>query len=236
MTLVNRFSLRLLSLPLLGLALLTLLASASTPAPAAAQTLTPRKVTVRVTFDSAEFPQLDDCPATLFGGFCNSADLYGTLQARSSSQPLGSGVRNLATWGNADSCLSSWTSQATELLPCVKIVRDPTQGPSFFGGPFNFAQTPLCTSTAFDHCDGTHALNNNSILVTMRAGDTLTVGATLVDDDTVTGDDTVCDVSVPVGPFSAAQLTTLDLPGQTMARGFNGDGSCTIHFSVKRIG
>ncbi len=71
--------------------------------------------------------------------------------------------------------------------------------------------------------------------MTMRAGDTLTIGATLVDDDTFTGDDTVCDVSVPVGPFTATQLSTLNLPGLTMARDFNGNGSCTIKFSVKRV-
>jgi hypothetical protein len=235
MTSIRTFSSKRLSLPLLGLGLLALLAAASTPAPADAQTLPPRKVTVMVTFESIDFPKLDDCPATSIFWYCNSAELYGTLQARSSSQPLGSGVRNLATWGNTAGCFSFWDDKTTPRLDCAKTVRDNTQEPSPWGGPFNFAQTGLCTSTAFDHCDGTHILNNNNIFLTMRAGDTLTVGATLVDDDTLTGDDTVCDVSVPVGPFTGAQLSTLNLPGQIMARGFNGDGSCTIHFSVKRV-
>jgi hypothetical protein len=237
MTLVRTFSLRRLSLPLLGLALLTLLASASTPAPAAAQTLLPRKFTVMVTFDSVEFPKLDDCPQFPTGpfSFCNSADLYGTLQAKSSSQPLGSGVRNLATWGNTAGCFGFWNDNLSQEIACAKTVRDDTGELSPWGGPFNLSETGLCPSTSFDHCDGPHTLNNNSILVTMKAGDTLTVGATLVDDDTLTGDDTVCDVSVPVGPFTGAQLSTLNLPGQIMARGFDGDGSCTIHFSVKRV-
>jgi hypothetical protein len=231
MILMRTFSFKRLSLPLLGLTLLTLLVGAGAVAPADAQTLVPRKVTVMVTFASVEFPKLDDCPSA----FCNSADLYGTLQAKSSSQTLGSGVRNLATWGNTAGCFGYWDDTLTQELACAKMVEDLTQGPNSFNGPFNFAQTALCTSTAFNHCDTPHTFNNNSILVTMRGGDTLTVGATFVDDDTFTGDDTVCDVSVPVGPFTGAQLSTLDLPGLSMARGFNGNGSCTIHFSVKRV-
>src|SRR5438045_2385853 len=119
------FSLRGLSLPLLSLVVLTLVAGASATlaAPAEAQViLLPRKFTIMVTFDRVDFATLDDCPASPFW-FCNSADLYGTLSAKSSSQPLGSGVRNLATWGNSAGCYGFWDDKLSQDIACAKMVR-----------------------------------------------------------------------------------------------------------------
>lgn len=237
MTITRAISHKRLTQLLLVLAALVLglAASATFAMPADAQVvLLPRKFTVMVTFDSIEFPKLDDCPGGPLGAFCNSADLYGMLQAKSNS---GSGTRVIGTWANTAGCFNFWDQVLSEKIGCVKMIRDGTQGPSFgiFQGPFNFAETGLCTSTAFLECDGPHTLNNNNIFITMRSGETLNVAATMMDDDTFTSDDVVCDVSVPLGPFSGAQLSTLNLPGLTMAQGFNGDGSCTVKFSVKRV-
>jgi hypothetical protein len=237
MTTFRAFSVRGLSLPLLSLALLTLVAGASATlaAPAEAQViLLPRKFTIMVTFDRVDFATLDDCPASPFW-FCNSADLYGTLSAKSSSQPLGSGVRNLATWGNSAGCYGFWDDNLSQDIACAKMVRDPREGPS------PWRALPLLgygcgTSTSFNHCDGPHTLNNNSVVVTMRNNDTLTVGAMFVDYDSFTGDDTLCNLSTTFGPFPSTQLNTLDVSGLTMASGFNGDGACSVKVSLKRIG
>jgi len=224
---VIRFSTikRLPTTPLLALAALALafVAAGGGATPADAQTLEPRYYTIELSFDTIMFPAIDDCEWGI--DFCNWAELYGTLNGRTTNAGVGeNGARNIGTWGNTAGCRANWAgSQGSCLAEATTSYA------------YSFAERLMCASYTHTLCTGNYLKNNNKIRLTVKPGEQIRAGIHLYDYDKLSGDDDACAVTRWVGPFTATELSTLNKTGLGMGMAFNGSASCTVTFSLKRV-
>jgi len=207
--------------PLLALAVLALavMAGVGGAAKADAQTLEPRTYTIEVSFNSISFPRLDDCPV-LFDR-CDTADLSGEFQAKTSGGSIGT----LVLSDPAFDCFAQWGELSRP--GCYKHVLQ--------GQTLSFAATPLCRvmSAFFIPCNAQYSGNNNKIRLSVRPGQTITVSVNLDDYDLVS-DDSVCEAQQQIGPYPAGLSSTYQ---QTisLSQAFNGDGSCNVSVTLRRV-
>lgn len=216
---------RLPKKPLLGLAVLALalVAAGGGATPARAQTAT--SYTIELSFETITFPAIDDCE---WSARCSRAELYGTLNGRTTSTGVGSqGARNIATWENSAGCENGWILWWDEAAPCLKLVDA--------GTVYRFAETPMCASNTHLFCTGNYQLSNNKIRLTVKPGEQIRAGIHLYDYDKLSSDDDACAVTRWVGPFTATELAYLNKTGLGMGMAFNGDAGCTVTFSLKRV-
>jgi len=213
--------------PLLALVVLALavMAGVGGAAEADAQVLKPRTYTIEVSFDSISFPRLDDCPI-LFSR-CDTADLNGAFTASTTD-------RNSFGWVEASrqdsiNCIQAWTATAPQA--CLRHV---TQGQTV-----SLASVALAcfqSTTPGFPCNATYGANNNKIRLTVRPGDFITLDVFLQDVDGLTFEDDVCVTQRQVGPFpTRSQISTSFVQTVTLSQAFNGDGSCNVSATLRRV-
>ncbi|HZQ37549.1 MAG TPA: hypothetical protein VFD32_16575 [Dehalococcoidia bacterium] len=197
--------------------------------PAAAAT--PPSYHIAVTFTNVYFTYLDDGCDVLLN--CDKdAQLYGEFGAAAHG-PSGftsRGSRVLGHWGSQSGWCPgdgvSWWDASYSNATCFREVG--------WGLNYNVAQTFLCASADYRSCAGPYAKNNNTIVLTVQAGETIGLGSDLIDYDKSSGDDSVCYTNKSFGPYTADQLATLNTSG-TLYQGFNGFGGCKVSFTLQRV-
>ncbi len=219
--------------PLLALAVLAALLVAGGTHLKPASAATPASYQVAVTFTRLSFTQLND-GCDILANCYHDAELYGYFTAEAASSPwniTSQGSRFLGVYGaQSPWCPSdgvNFWDGSYQNATCFKNVG---AGISYYP-----AQTFLCTSTDQMHCAGPYAKNNNTIVLTVKPGDSIGAGTGLKDYDKWSADDPVCGTSWGTGPLTAAQLATLNT-SLTLSQGFNGYGGCHVYVTMKRIG
>ena len=178
--------------------------------------------TIELSFDTLSFPALGDCDYT--GTFCNWSQVYASLSGNTTSGQDGQRIRNLGFWGNPMGCNKGWTWDGAG--SCARDV--------FVNQTNYFANTEMCASSTKLTCEGAFVKNNNKIRLTVKPGEQITAFIHVKDYDSLNDDDLVCMTAKVLGPFTAAQLATLN-QSFSMATSFNGDGACTVGFSLRRV-
>jgi hypothetical protein len=205
---------RMLCAALLTLSLLASVTLGSAR-PAAAQAVP--GVMVELSFNSITFQNTND-------GEDSDLEVYASLVGEAFGG--GGGVRNLGTWASDPGWCptASWWSAAV-YGPCPKDVNP---------GAYAFASTAMCKSSTYQWCEGPYQYNNNKIRFMVTPGQLIRASIHMKDYDSSSADDEVCHVQKFVGPFTAAQLSTLN-QSFGMGQFFNGSASCTVQWSVRRV-
>lgn len=188
--------------------------------PAAAQA--PVGYGIELTFNTITLYDYSDCVG------CGALDVYGTLKGMTNGASAGGTgrVRNFGTWGQDPSwCPDTSWSAGTGYGPCPK---------QMVASTYAFGSTALCKSSTALYCEGPYLKTNHKVMLTVYPGESIQAAINAKDHDSSSADDTVCQTSKWVGPFTAFQLSTLN---QThgMGMAWNGNGSCTVSFTVKRV-
>jgi len=239
---MNMTSIRTIAVRFLGLSALLggvlLLAAQSSAKPAAADAGCTTSCTVEVEFRSVVFPKLDDCT---WGAPCDtyeqSIQAYGSFAATTWKSGVFGAIKKLkmAGWGDQPSfCPSSGVSWTDGSIGRASCFRNMGNQVGEFDPPYYLSQTFLCTASSNTVCNGGFAKNNNRVRLTVKPGEMIFLSTLIYDYDSGSSDDVVCNASKPLGPFTAQQLASLNLnDGMSMA--FNGDGACSVYFTVKHL-
>ena len=197
--------------------------------------------TIDVAFNYLQFTKLDDCG---FGEICSydepTIQAYGNFTAATWKAGVFGPIKKLklASWGNQPgSCPIgvSWTDPAYSHAPCYRLVSEAAEAPSNdpYSNIVNLADTYLCSATTNAVCNGPWQKQHNHLKLTVKPGELIMVSTLIYDYDSASADDVVCSASRAFGPFTAAQLASLDT-GATLSMPFNGDGGCALGVTVKQ--
>lgn len=230
---------RLLILPAI-LFLILVLAAGKGAAPAVADTPPcAYGCTVEVEFHSIAFPKLDDCT---WGAPCDlyeqSIQAYGSFGAATWKNGVFGSIKKLklAGWGDQPSFCPGggvdWRDGSVGRASCFRRVSNQVGD---LEPPYFLSETFLCKASSNTLCSGAFLKNNNRLTLTVKPGESIVLSSKVYDYDALSADDIVCNAGRSLGPFTAQQLASLNATG-SMSTAFNGDGACTVGFTVKRVG
>jgi hypothetical protein len=173
---------------------------------------------IAVTFDHVTWSSIDD------GLFDSTAEVYGHIDASTSGATNGFATRTLAVNGTT-SCTTGWSGGSAL---CNKSV---SEGTAYF-----FSDTLLSSSTAYRPPASSYAFNNNTMVLSVTAGNPINLFMILHDYDSASADDIMCREEANVS-FSDAQLQTLNTNMSLKANDalYPSDGKCVTIVNLRRI-
>jgi hypothetical protein len=184
---------------------------------------------VEVVFTDARFTRIDDGVSS-----DHVAEVYGRLSATTSAGAASAGglpYRIFGTWGqNPSGCPAGgvpWDSGIG--CPCVK-----STGWDGIVGHWTIESLErawFCASSTGTACVGTWSTNNSAFMLNVHPGETIRVGVYMKDYDWGSSDDVVCNGSKTYGPFTDAQLQTLNLADHIHMLD-NGNAECSVGFEI----
>jgi hypothetical protein len=233
---------RILKMPLLALAALAAgliaLVVAGQPRPAAADTPCAAGCTVQVEFQSIRFPKLSDCAwPEVCDPYEQSVQAYGSFAASTWKAGSFGPIKKLklASWGSQPGfCPSFGVEWSDSNVGKAECFRTADQMYGDLSPAFSLAETFLCSASSNVLCNGAWKKNNNRVTLTVKPGEMLMLSAVIYDYDAASANDLVCNPGTHLGPFTAQQLAGLN-SSTFMSSAFNGDGSCEVFMSVKRV-
>jgi hypothetical protein len=195
---------------------------------------------IEITFDNVSFERLNDGNLKP-GQVRERADVYGVIGFLTPGPGIHREERLIGTWNNTAGCNNqaappnrTYLTWSANGIQCTKEV---FQSSSFVYG---FADVPMCRTDPFALPNHvclplyTYVRNNNTLTMSVQAGQTLVPYVTLYDADPSSSSDPVCVISLNL-PITEASLVPGAAGNYVMAQGYNGYGSCTVRFRLRTL-